>query len=69
MHTILKIISIEKKRSKEGFIYYSTLALLDNQNEVQGWSRTHDEYKEGQEVESYHDDLWDVSKMQKPKSK
>lgn len=60
MRTIVKILLVEDKGE-----YFITHALLDNQNEVRGWSKTKDFYKVGDKVESFFHEEWDQAKMRK----
>lgn len=63
MHTILRIISVEKKQSKDGSSFYYTWALLDNQEEHRGFGN---EFAIGDEVEAFWNDKWDYPQMIKP---
>jgi uncharacterized OB-fold protein len=64
MHKITKIFKAEKKEGVNGS-YYQVTAELDNGEEVVGNATHYDDYKVGEEVESYFRDKYDHYEMRK----
>lgn len=66
MAKINHIVSIEKRTDKNGKTYWRTLAVLDDGTEVSGYGHG---FEDGQEVQVFFDDKWDVAKMQDKSNK
>lgn len=62
MRLIKEILWIDRKKSKAGNTYFKTTALLDNGEEATGFGK---EFKEGDEVQVFHDYRWDEIKMRR----
>ena len=61
---ITKIIRIEEKKDKLEQVYYRTYAIVE-QTEVMGYSIDPNEYNIGDVVNTYHDDKYNMNKMEK----
>jgi len=59
---IIKIVYVEAWK-KDDVQHYRTTALLDNDEEAQGYGK---DYKEGDFVEAWFDDKWDKYSMRLP---
>lgn len=61
MRKIVKILHV-MEWEKDGKKHAKTIALLDSGDEVVGYGK---DFKVGDAVQAFHDDKWDVTKMQK----